>query len=294
MNQFAKIRIEFTGLCSLVPHTIKPRACFVMVDGQRGTIPGTHRVEPLVAKDLDAELKLHWSFLRFPLRAINPAAPEDAEAVWYLRGHRIGFKAESGRSYPFSLDDDKIGDMDHALPQHLSTIDDRCLDATPPEVVGCQVVIDFGAWTADQNSANVFEMEPNYPKHTPAGQQPYTHIVFTELSQVDSLKLRATPFGGSESSLTLLPTKPADEATLTFANLCNVNPLSWPVKVEEDKRDVDFAWYYDLLPPGAKATVKGKLNGLSQALPIPKLTGNPSALGDNCNPNKFNAVDFPI
>ncbi len=294
MNQFAKIRIEFTGLCSLVPHAIEKKACFVMVDGQRSGI------KPLVAEDLPQENRLHWSFLRFPLRTINPNAPTTGEGIWYLRGQRICFKVNSEweddpEVQPFKLDlQEKVYQMEDALPSGLAAIDERCLKPVPSQNVGCQVVIDRGTWKADSLSLCDFEIIPTYPSHSPVDPRPYAHKVYTELEQIESLTLIATPFGGSPTPFTLSPTKANDEATLTMANLCLVNPLEWETPVDECKRDIDFAWYYDLLPEGAKTTVAGTLNDQSKGLPIPKLAGVPSLGGDNCNPNQFAAVKYQL
>lgn len=302
MNQFAKLRIQFTGLCSFVPHIDGNSACVVMVDGQRGTVPGTQPVAPLVGKGLEPNLRPHWSFLRFPLRTLAAGAHGNAEGVWYLRGHRITIaEIQSPQFHDFDLElDPGVPQMaGEALPADLGVLDPGCLKPQPSTNVGCHVVIDRGRWIPDKSKANLFTFDPAYPNHSVAGPKPHTHYVFTELEQVTSLTLLATPFGGGNPTpLTFAPTRPNDEATLTFANLCHVNPLEWNLRVGEPEKDVDFAWYYDLLsdgsPQDAKTKVKNKLEGLDRALPLPQLVGAPSFGGDNCNPNQFTATSFDL
>lgn len=118
------VRLEFTGLCTLVPHEDMDKACIVMVNANPGN-QSAQTVNPLVKTNYPPpewtakyenektpvqprscgtkkdKLMIHRSFIRYPLANAfhevqhNSNIHPQSEGVWYLNRQRIIYEAGS-------------------------------------------------------------------------------------------------------------------------------------------------------------------------------------------------------
>lgn len=88
--------------------------------------------------------------------------------------------------------------------------------------------------------------------------------------------------GGTTQRIDLLPNS-SSLATVRVLNVCDDNQLEW-TRVPDPQSDVDFKWFYQLLPASVQAALQAALPPGGLVVPVPVGSG---AGGVDCSPGMF-------
>ncbi|HEX9734683.1 MAG TPA: hypothetical protein VGG06_22145 [Thermoanaerobaculia bacterium] len=297
--------VTFTGLCALVPRTDAngqiSQADWILVNGRRGENRAAERVFTLISR---RQLDIHRAFLSF--RCIDlpnpPDVPDDAQGIWYLHRQRITFDfVEAPLSTGSPAPDNSlrgiptlgshVPEMEKVIGTH-GHIDPAALQPVPPLTVASQVILSRGEFLVPSPVTLAANMTfaPRFPNVNTYSLIVTPRIVvrfqrltsFTVVSQL--MDVQQPP-----RRLSLMPAD-GGPLRLKIANFCPENPLEWPPKNDDPTPDVDFRWYYELLPAPTRTVLVDSLTtgGLTDVpIPIPTPGSDGRGGDDNCIPSKF-------
>lgn len=287
------LRIIFTGICSFVtdkPVSKEPtKMGLVLLDAWDNTKTTS---KPTI--DGKENLKRHGAMVRFPLRNISGAGiPRDGLGVWYLKRQRLIFRFEPDTGNPFKVDPDKIpenvADMTKVIPE-FSRVDSEVLGDRPPRDVLASAIFNKGFL-----SASLDLVHPWLFKNTLSvveGMAFEIHLTFSGLTKMtlEAKKFSNTvnprpgnPGSGLPGSLEIIGVEEGETVVITIANLCDENPLIWPIDPKDiPEEDRDFKWHYEILPADTKQRLKNRLNDRDVPFPILVKGQGPLGRGRNC------------
>jgi len=284
------LQVQFTGLCSFVPNDTLPKATKLMVVLPNADFPQVIGTPPPSSLDHQA-LRRHKGMVRVPLANLGLTnAPADGLAIWYIvPGCRIQFQtdppavANSGLSITISNQPNSftlVAPMADLMPSP-NDIDPAAVSSSPPPNVLGQVLIEGGTVTTSPSSEVwVFEPPPASGRITAIAHE--VTVTYSSLNQASMI----TSFGGFPHITPLVPDA-NNVATVRILNACDDNPLEWP-SVLTPTIDVDFRWFYELLPTASKITLLSKLT--AAGLGLPKAIG--AGGGADCSPSLWGPMAF--
>jgi hypothetical protein len=319
MSDTFRLHVTLTGLLiSVINEDLdsKARLCSLLVDARKPT------------KGLDGlKLAPHRGFIRFPLDSLVnlPPGAEDHVGVWYLGRQRLIFQVEdvptpTGEpSNPFIVEklDLKPGephpvkpaagqefsftwvlDMNKVFPDF--DLDERLFDATPPpDSVLAQIIFDRGRVLTQKLTPVAWNYDTTLSGQP--YQQEFAHEAVVMMDNVTSAKLLVVDFDHPENTQTidLSQFKKDGDVKITIVNVCEKNPLQWPIPIEITP-DVDSKWFFQLMPQSLKDTVVEKLSkdNKNLELPIPHPIPGSGGLGaqgsGNCIKTKALSRKFRV
>jgi len=285
------LKVQFTGLCSFVPNDTLANATKLMVVLPNADFPQKIGTPPPSSLDHQA-LRRHRGMVRVPLANLGLAnAPANGSAVQYIApGCRIQFQtdppaaASSGLNISIGNKPDSftlVVPMADLMPSP-NDIDPSAVSFPPPLSVLGQVLIEGGTVTTSPNpEVWVFEPPPASGRITPIAHE--VTVTYSLLNQASIV----TTVGGSRYMTQLVPDA-NNVAAVRILNACDDNPLEWP-RIPNPTIDVDFRWFYELLPPASKITLLSKLTPAGLGLPRPIGAGGGGA---DCSPALWGPISF--
>lgn len=278
------LRIRFTGVCAFVPD--KPfdqqpsHVTVVLPDGEKKSLGVDNK-----------GLNRHRAFVRFHLRDVvgMPTLPDQADGIWDL-GHfphpsqqtKLTLSVTGG---PQQLTVKSMAALANigTIVDHAYKIDRRTIGPNPPKTVLAQFIIDRGTLSTGSYQADwIF---PKYLCDTNVFVNDMSNEVNLDFQKVTSATLTSTPLGGGAVGTLPLATQAGGRVDITVANLCDNNPLEWPVRSGTATADQDFRWFFELLRRKDQKRLRKVLDGLY--LPHPWPAGDGNGQGMDCFPASF-------
>jgi hypothetical protein len=269
------VQISFTGICAAVPDdpdlSSSTRACVVMP----GFEPVTKEVKDRTKALDETPLCPHQPYVRFDL---NNAAESAATGEVNLRLNRRRLRFAIDETQPSLNRFHVVGDggssifnllqLKSAAPDNC-VLDPKCIGDQPPNLVQGQAVLDRGELKASVKT-NAWRFPPTL------GGQAVAHYcaryVVLELRRLNHFALITESFDGtSRQTISLFPAVGKDSVFVKVTNSCIDYPdPQWEAKDNYDSvPDVDFRWYYHLLPEPSKKAIIDRLQGLPLPYPYP-------------------------
>lgn len=274
------VELTFTGLMALVLDgaNAPTKACYVVPNGE----------VPFDAGPIDGKrLRRHRLYLEFPLANLPgpPPAPAGVNGIWLLGDQgarrRVTFEIE-GAANDFS-----VGDLSTVAPlptiaPGLSWPDPSTLQWGAPASVVAQIMFNRGSLVMP---VPLTELRSWVIPNTLSRQLPIvrtlTHQLVLTLRNLTAFKVVTRKLSDRSPSGNLaLQAGDGQTIKITLANLCDENPLRWPVEARDPTVDEDFRWYYQLLSKTDQERVGSALGGLE--LPVPHPVAAPMGQGMNC------------
>lgn len=173
----------------------------------------------------------------------------------------------------------------------FSTPDPDILQPVPPRTVLAQILLHVGQLTPNLDPERVGSWAFPRTFSLPSFGGALTSEIFLDIPDLAKAELVATPFDGGAETRWCLESVAGENVVVTFANLCDQNPLRWDVINERIEPDDDFRWYYTLLSSSAQSNLLTQLGGLTFPIPLPSLTRR-NGEGRNCFPITTSAVSY--
>ncbi|HEV2843378.1 MAG TPA: hypothetical protein VG477_00915, partial [Thermoanaerobaculia bacterium] len=214
-----------------------------------------------------------------------------------LDRHRITFYAVPAdhRREPFPLVDtgiNRIAKLDWIVPNH-SDVDPGVLSEHPPETVLAQILLHEGILSHNPDTVRwVFPPTLSGRVLDPA----LSHEIILKIPDLEQVDVIATPFDGGPSVRWTFDRTQNEDMSITFANLCDNNPLRWETEEVERTVDEDFRWYYRLLSDSAQEALSQELKGLPFPVPqpIPGAVRSRNGQAINCIPAQVASARFDL
>jgi len=297
--------LVFTGICSLVtekPLKDEPKQLYlVLADGW-----AEKRDTGFSGLDDYENLMRHAAMVQFPLRNVSAttSVPASGKGIWYLKRQRLdfGFDEQTPNGNPFNIEPtlvDHVADMTKLAPGHAAVGPDA-LGLQPPQgILANSSRIDKGTLKVD-NTMVVGQWRFAPTLATKSILIPgLGYRIVLELKALKKFTLTASPFNGAvqprpgnpgsglAEKLEIVAMQDGEKIEVTVGNLCDENPLIWPMDstIELRKKDLDFKWHYEILPRATKDALIRSLDG--KELPYPIYAGNDLGSGRNCFPAFF-------
>lgn len=293
------LRVVFTGVCALVRNedeTKRGSMCIVLPDG-RSRLPFRR------GESIDGQpLKRHRGFMQFKINQLaalvpNNPLPSDADGIWYLDRHRVTFHTVPADRRRDSLPlvdagTNRIAKLDWIVPDH-SDVDPHILSEYPPDTVLAQILLHEGILS--NNTATVKWVFP--PTLSGRVLNPaLSHEIILNVPDLDRVDVIATPFDKGQPARWTFDRSQDRDVTITFANLCDNNPLRWETEEVERSVDDDFRWYYRLLSGSAQEGLSQQLRGLPFPVPqpVPRALEESNGQAINCIPAQVANARFDL
>lgn len=277
------LEVSFIGLCLFVPNKTSTKICVVLPNAE-GNAPNSK-------KSLDGTwLSRHRAFLRFDMKNLKgmPQVPEDSLAVWHLTRREL--KIDTIKDNPF-----KITALDKVL-NLLDIAPDFCVP-DPDVVTGdtdkitSRLLIEQGEILTGEPTADAWRVPPTLKLCGGIVRYPALSTrVILKIEKMDELILSVTQMtGGTDQAPLHLEAPDGETVKISVVNLCDNNPLQWEPSLESVP-DVDFKWYFELLPDEKHDELAKRLSGIELPVPVPE--GQPNGRGQNCFVAVSGAIDF--
>lgn len=289
------VRITFTGICLFVPNSradARAKMCVVLPDG-RGVVDrgdGTVALQASASTIVSSQpLRRHMAFMTLQARDLvgGGGLSERLLGLCYLEGHRVVLRARGGSS-TMTSDLRTIADLSQAIPQYR--FDPMIVSANPRTAVA-QILIDRG--TLQGGTPLDSWVFPNTISQGEPVSGPLSHEVHLDLRDLDSFALVAQPFSGGPDVVWEFAPPNGSGVAITIANLCDDNPLRWPIPRPRPLPDEDFQWYYEMLEQGEKERLATNVKGLPLPIPHPA-QGSGNGQGINCVPGRTAPIDYNL
>lgn len=294
------LQVQFTGLCSFVPNgpfatatklmAVLPNADYLMQVG----VPAP--------TSLDGQpLERHRGFLKIPLANLGtPTAPPDAVGIFYLApGSQVTFATDFAGPLAVLSDPMAPNPPSPASVMWLASmaelmaggavpcdIDPAAVSPTPPpDRVLAQVLVNSGFVSVTALPTEQWALQPAPPSQAAGAASPPSRQIAHEVSVAyNGISQAAVVIqnGGITQRINLQPNA-SGLATVRVLNVCDDNQLEW-TRVPDPQPDVDFKWFYKLLPAAAQTALQAALPPGGLVVPVPVGAG---AGGVDCSPGMF-------
>jgi len=276
------LEVSFSGLCLFVPNKAGNKMCVVLPNGE-GATPHAKKssVDPTM-------LFRHRAFLRFHLKNLKgmPKVPSDSLAVWHLK--RRVLKIDTITENPFKITNLKgVLNLPDIAPGYAEP--DRLTVTGDTNKITSRLLIEKGEILAGEPTADAWRVPPTlsgkivrYPA--------LAKRVILRIEKMKELIISVTKLsGGTDQDPLHLEAPNGETVKICIVNFCDNNPLQWEPGLDSVP-DIDFKWYFELLPEDKIRALGRELLGLELPVPVPE--GQPNGRGQNCFAAVSGTIDF--
>ncbi|HVT60348.1 MAG TPA: hypothetical protein VHR45_18390 [Thermoanaerobaculia bacterium] len=195
---------------------------------------------------------------------------------------RLTLSVKGGPSNLTIGDVARLADMGPIVDGYYS-IDPDATSWKPPKSVLAQFVIEKGRlYTGGYQGTWVF---PKYLCKENVVIEEMSNEVILDVKKVAEATLIAKPLSGGGAKRLCLAPGTGRWVEITVANLCDNNPLEWPVDTGTAQPDQDFRWFFELLSEPDRQELGDIIKGLYLPHPWPQPDDN--GQGMDCFPTSF-------
>ena len=285
------VQVCFTGICAAVPDDpdlCSARRAWVVMPGFE---PVSKNVEDRKRALDGAPLCPHQAYVRFSLsNAAETVANGEVEVKLPLHSRRLRFDIDEtdpglNRFHVVRNGDLSVYNllqMEYAAPDDC-VLDPSCVGDAPPAIVQAQAVLDRGELKASE-TINAWRFPQTLGGRAMAHY--CARYIVVELRGLNHFALITESFDGkSREAVSLFPAVGDASVGVVVTNSCIDYPdPQWGVSEDYPPLpDVDFRWYYELLPESSKSAIRTGLEGLPLPYPYP-VPQEPFVNHGNCWP----------
>lgn len=270
------VQVCFTGICQFIKDSSSNKICAVIVN-----------CDPIKTPRAPGGtiLRRHRGFVRFPMNWLKSAqdAPADAQVLWYLdKRWRITFKSEPENEFIIDARFTTAVPSMEKMAGSYADAYDGIVGPNPPDIVQGQVLINQGNLSVNPELSS-FVVLNSLNGQAKVSPESFTQEVFLTFSNLEEFALVAEEIGGTRRLQLDFFGRDGDPMKLTVANLCEENPLQWPIDNRQDRDDIDFMWYYMLLSEATREKLDKEI-AVGAPLPHPLIPRDKqgAAEGMNC------------